>query len=215
MAREPKVYLFKTDTTKSGNPVFDGDVSRNEVVASFFEPTPGQWCGDRRSLEHEALVPKAIREGYGIKTLPHILNGAVGWVAVSETVRSILETLEPGVHAFTAEIHVTYKDGRPSEHRYFGLAWGAGLTGTINVERSPWYPRGINPELAKNPYFKGVPFYSCGVANLLAINASVVDGHHLWRAVDYSDRWFCSEALHEAFRKHKIRHLTFYEQGLV
>jgi hypothetical protein len=213
MAKDPKVYLFKTDTTKTGNPVFDGDVVRTDVVKTYHQPRRGQWFGDRASLEHGALVPKTLREGYGIKTLPHILSGAIGWVAVSDTVRTAVETLEPGVHAFTPEIQVTYKDGRPSEHRYYGLAWGALLTGTINVERSPWYPKGLNPNLVA--YKEPVPFYSGSGDNLFAINSEAVAGRHLWVAIDYMDTWFCSEALREAFRAHKVRNLSFYQQGLV
>jgi hypothetical protein len=213
MAKETKVYLFKTDTTKAGNPVFDGDVAHADVVKTYHQPRIGQWFGDRASLEHGALVPKTLREDYGIKTLPHILSGAIGWVAVSDTVRTIVETLEPGIHAFTPEIQVTYKDGRPSEHRYYGLAWGALLTGTINVERSPWYPKGLNPDRVARK--EAVPFYSGSGDNLFAINAEAVAGRHLWVAIDYMDKWFCSEALREAFRAHKVRNLSFYQQGLV
>ncbi len=67
MAKDPKVYLFKTDTTKSGNPVFDGDVARTDVVNTYYQPRIGQWFGDRASLEHGALVPKTLREGYGTR----------------------------------------------------------------------------------------------------------------------------------------------------
>ncbi|MBL9050216.1 MAG: hypothetical protein JNK19_08910 [Tabrizicola sp.] len=214
MAISTKVYRFCPQPTKAASPVFDSDVDRKAVIASFHQPRVGQWCADRKSLEKGALVPSALREAYGIKALPHILQNAIGWVAVSETVRSAIETLEPGVHAFTAEIPVTYKDGRAAEHRYFGLGWGADLVGSINVEKSPWYPSGVNPNWVGKPGFP-VPFYSAASANKLAINAAVVQGRHLWRAADYGDEWFCSEDLYQAFRKGKIQKLDFFEQGLV
>lgn len=209
-----QVYAIKMGTMKSDIPVFESDVPRKDVVASFFEPTVGQWCADRKSLESGALVPGRLTEGYGIKTLPHVLENACGWVAVSEGVKDAIEALDAGIHGFTREIDVYYKDGRKSEHRYFGLGWGSDLKGTIDVQRSRYFPNNVNPQSANWPKDL-VPFYSLGSANAVAVRRAVVEGRHLWRTSDYSYNWFCSEELHAAFKKLKVRGLRYLEQPLV
>ncbi len=199
---------------KADVPVFHSVPAREAVWASFVNPYPGQWCVDRKSLEAGAPVPKALVEGYGIKLLPHILVNGGGWVVVSEGVRDVIEALDKGVHAFTDEVSVSYKDGRKSEHQYYGLAWGDDLKGTVNVPLSPWYPKGINPSSATWPKDK-VPFYSLGGANMVAINRFVIGSRHLWRSSDYGHEWFCSEAMYAALKKLKVRGLRYLEQPLV
>ncbi len=128
--------------------------------------------------------------------------------------RTLVETLEPVVHAFTPEIQ------SPTRTAALGapLFWpclGALLTvpARFNVERSPWYPKGLNPDRVarKEP----VPFYSGTGDNLFCDQR----GSSRWApplvATDYMDTVLVPDDLLEAFRAHKVRNLSFYQQGLV
>ena len=210
MARNIKqrVFRIKPQTTMAACPSFDSEPDIEIIRASL----PGHMYHADKTLLSDVVIPTKLVQNYGTRKFPQILSNSAGWMYVSASVRAIIEELEGDVHQFTPEVKVFYKDGRPSEERYYGLAWGEDLNGTIIVEKSAW-----RDKISRTfPMEKGaaVPFQRGALTGSLAIDRAVIAGRHIWRAPDYSstDDWYGSGELVAAFKKLKVRGLYYYEQ---
>ena len=211
MARKIKqrVFRIKPQSTMAARPSFDSEPDNEVIRASL----PGHMYHADKTLLSDVVIPTKLFQSYGTRKFPQILSNAAGWMYVSASVRAIIEELEGDVHQFTPEVKVFYKDGRPSEDRYYGLAWGEDLNGTIIVEKSAWRDK-IEPFRLERGY--AVPFQRGALKGSLAIDRAVIAGRHIWRAPDYTsiDDWYGSGELVAAFKKLKVRGLYYYEQVL-
>ena len=167
-----------------------------------------------KNMLSTAIVPSKLEQISGQKIPSHIIGSNWGWLYVSESVREIIENLEGDIHAFTDEVKVFNKEGDRIERRYYGLAWGGDLYGTIIVEKSAW-----RDKITKSyPMEKGftVPIRTGALTGAVTIDKNVIAGRHMWRAPDYTNKrdWFCSGELMAAFRKLRVSGLDIYEQIL-
>jgi hypothetical protein len=149
-----------------------------------------------------------------MKAIPKVLSQNE-WVAVSEDIRAIIESVEPGVHAFTSEITVLHADGRPAEHRYFGLAWGRALVGTILPDQSRISaPHEGSPYRSMHPRHVALASGGDMFDGSLTISAPRIRGCHLWYTPDYYNAWFCSGVLRAALKGVGLRNVRFHQQVL-
>ncbi len=206
-AKQPKVFRVDIQPTNAMMPTFVSEPDEDSIKSHFSERF--QYHGTKTDLEAGVPVCEKLVQESGSKILPQILYNSP-WVCVSEPVRALIEELEPSVHAFTDEVKVFHKNGAPSEHRYFGLAWGPDLNGTIIVEKSKEI---VQQRLIDRG--NAVPFSSGAPEGRLAIDQDLVTGRHLWRAPDYYLSWFGSGELIAGLKKIKVRGLNYYEQVLV
>ncbi len=205
--KKQRVFRFEPQCSSAASPRFDS-IPEERIIR---ESLPSNLQHADISLMHDVVVPSKLMQVYGGKLFPQIFFDTFGWVYVSESVREIVENLESGVHGFTPEVKVFYKDGNPSEEKYYGLAWGEDLKGTIIVEKSEW-----KNNLHRGAVQRGepVPISSGAIKGALAIDKNVVLERHLWRTPDYGLAWFGSGELIAAFKKAKVRGLWTYEQVL-
>lgn len=153
----------------------------------------------------DTAFPRTAKDRKGLKTLPDFF-GAGPWPVVSERFRDILEAHEPGVHQYSPELEVSYKDGRPSEYKYYCINILNNMRGFIVPERSTWHR---SPTAAARGQ---VPIESRAPEKTLFIEKSKVDGLHLWRGEDYYREWFMSDELVAAVRSAKLKQLNYFEQ---
>lgn len=213
-----RVFSFRTGVERHDSPTFSVEPDWN-AEPTFFQTERrrpfSRHFGDRADLESGLYVPRTLRLNREMKAIPKLLSQNE-WIAVSADIRAIIEMLEPGIHAFTPEIPVQHADGRPSEHRYFGLAWGRALVGTISAEHSRMSPP-HEGSVYKRLHPRHVALASSGdvLDKALTIRAEQVRDCHLWYTPDYYNAWFCSGTLREALKGIGLRNVRFHEQNLV
>lgn len=213
-----RVFSFRTGVERHDSPTFsvepDWDAEPTFFQTERKRPFYREF-GDRADLEAGLYVPRTLQLNRELKAIPKVLSQNE-WIAVSEDIRVIIETMEPGVHGFTPEIPVQHADGRPSGTRYFGLAWGRALVGTISPEHSRMSPP-HEGSVYRQLHPRHVALSSGGDMSekSLAIYAAQVQGCHLWYTPDYYNAWFCSGALREALKGIGLRNVRFLEQTLI
>ena len=144
--------------------------------------------------------PSAAREINAFRVLPDYL-GLKYWPAVSAPLRAVIEELEPGLHQFN-ELEVTYKSGKPHEHRYYCLNVRGYLYGSVIRELSTLQRmrNGVPDPKVKH--------------EALVLDIDVIGNRHLWRAGDFHKKWFISDELARRVTQARLTGLNMQRHAL-
>jgi len=145
--------------------------------------------------------PVSAREVNAFRVLPDFLHLKY-WPAVSAEFRAILEDLEPGIHQFSDEVAIHFKNGKRVERQYYCLNLRRYLSGTMIREQST-VQRMRNG--APDPKVK---------REALVLDEAVVGERHFWRAADLHKKWFISDELARRIAQARIGNLDMQHHTL-
>lgn len=128
------------------------------------------------------------------------LFNIIGFTCVSNKLRRIIESLEPGVHFFYGVDLIT-KDGSIVADEYSVLATDAYVAAELTT-----YPGGSWTQTVS-----GTP-----IAQASEISAQEISGRHLWRGfLNSLETIYISGALHDQLEANKVRYARYARVGAV
>jgi hypothetical protein len=179
------------------------------------EPIDTDWFGKRfhagkiyTPIEEAGLqyYPTTVRiSSMRFKQLTPWVVYASHW-GVSEAVKGVIESLEPGKHQFLP-VKLKYgTDDQFDEHVYFTLQVNA-MVNDVDVEKSDvnW----------NEPVGGGVPYWNAKHSVPVVLPKNSIDALHLWRNERIS-KWMMSGDLHDALTQRGLTGgLTFEEHFVI
>ncbi|MCG8562969.1 MAG: hypothetical protein MI824_24475 [Hyphomicrobiales bacterium] len=158
---------------------------------------------DRKSMPHTLLVGKPRRGG-----VPDVIGWSTGNFIVSQTVRDLIEELEPGIQEFVP-LSARSKDGvqiagKTDHGTYYLILYPPQLDCVVIEETDFKRGRGYKGFVGNRPPISLWPGNQC------TLSASVIVNHHFWRGVEpFEFYYFCSDEFHNAFVKKNLEGLCF------
>ena len=145
----------------------------------------------RELFPAEAHVQTKTREP------PDILN--MSGYGVSERIKRLIESVEPGVHQFV-EVPTYLRNGEPAPQRYYGMSLGQVAYHQIDDELTTIRrTRGNRIESPDPTYRRGH----------IAINRDETAGWHAWFSSDIFNCLTISDELHAFFKAEKVPGLDY------
>jgi hypothetical protein len=143
--------------------------------------------------------------------LPDLMRMHMAYV-VSDRFRSIVESLEPGLHQFEP-VSVIYPGGESESRPFFILAVGQRVVTVLDPERTrppmrqfPEVPHLVRPDPSRPAFL--FDSGSTDPWSPVFLQAAVA-GRHLFCAGDFNGQIFVSEPLHQALTEGGLRGLQF------
>jgi hypothetical protein len=155
----------------------------------------------RGILLPDSLFPHRATVAGRAKKPPHFL-GIWMYYGVSQTVRDIIEALEPGVHQLVP-IPVYLRSGEPTPMSYSVLNICSLVLQCVDFDRTSDHFVSTMPDGTKRLYPKPSshsPIY---------IRGDAVRGLHLWRSRDLSDQMMISDCLMAELEAAKIQGMHY------
>lgn len=191
-------YIFETDMSLPRH------APRLETIDGL--KFPEQFFEALQSLDRidTSSFPRKFKLKSQHKALPDVFQGPA-ITFVSESVRTLIESLENDVHQFI-EVELVDRQGTPIENRYFGFHVRQWLD-ALAVEKSTiaWE---YNSRSGRHFWQRTAP----PSQEHFAVFKKVVEGHHLWADRKmYHSTFFCSDQFHDLFTQAGFERLTFQE----
>ena len=118
----------------------------------------------------------------------------IGGLAISNTIKALIEQVEPGIHQFVY-VPTFLKDGAPTQKKYYVAVLGHVATDQIDDERTT---------LRRNPAGKIEPPSPDGRRGDVAIHRLHTAGWHAWWSADIYFKFTISNELNDLLVASKI-----------
>ncbi|MEM9287828.1 MAG: DUF1629 domain-containing protein [Pseudomonadota bacterium] len=167
--------------------------------AFLYRRNPDHWFKNK-PYPIEIFPPKMLQISRH-KVLPDFLESGALHVAVSQTFKDILESLEPGLHQFQP-VEVITRSGAVSEMQFYYFRNLQCLDGCVDYEQS----------ILSEDSIPGRRFSSRLASFMddeLVMKKDVINGRHFWMDKQRSSLWFFSEDLQAEVERQKLKKLRY------
>jgi hypothetical protein len=160
--------------------------------------------------EFATMIPQFLQSEKSVKKLADVF-GLGACEVISERVKDIIETLEPGIHQFFPVTVLNHLgEAWPGNYYIFRVMT---VLSALHVDRS-----GVKWFKLRYDVPPGKPLYSLGISNPREyyFNKDRVKGHHFWiHEPDFMNDLFCSQEARSALLSAKIPYLCWKKKECI